>query len=80
MTVSITAVVGSNHKRWTFAQRERWVPDHDDGSTFTPGHWEQVGEVMTLESGQAFSQALTDEEGQSIKIWSEAPRDVSPPD
>lgn len=72
MTVSVSAAVGEGHKRVTFAQRERWVPDSDTGAAFVPGHWENVGEPVTIDPGSRAEFALTDDEGQSVKIWSEA--------
>lgn len=62
MTVSITASRGSNHQRRTFVQRLTWIPDHDDGSTFTPGHW-QAGEPEELAPGASATGCFTDDDG-----------------
>ena len=67
MTISINAVRGENHKAVRIGQKERWVPDSDDGASFTPGTWVADGAAFEVPAGEAHSQVL--EEGQSIKFW-----------
>lgn len=76
MTVSISASVGQAHKGRTFARREQWIPDHDDGSTFTPGHWKAVDEEpVEISAGGLFDYAFGDGPGYSVTVWSEAAED-----
>lgn len=73
MTVSISVSRGDNHKARTLVQNKRWIPDADDGATFTPGHWQDEGEPRELEPGQATSDCFFDDEGGvAFHIWQEA--------
>lgn len=67
MTISINAHRGSNHKGKLMAQKERFVPENDDGGRFTPGAWVPDGEPFEVPAGAGHSQIL--EDGQSIKFW-----------
>lgn len=67
MTVSINAHVGSNHAGKVLHQKQRWIPQSDDGSTFTPGRWERIGEPVEILPGSGFSGGLAD--GESFAVW-----------
>ena len=70
MTVSISVQVGDAHKSTVKCQKERFVPQSDDGSTFTPGAWQTIGEPEEIPAGHARSFVLADEH-ESVKIWEE---------
>lgn len=70
MTVSINVQVGESHKSVVKTQRERFVPDHDDGATFTPGAWHAEGDPEVIPAGHARSFVLADGT-ESVKIWEE---------
>ncbi len=67
MTISVNASRGENHQGVLMAQKERFVPENDDGGRFTPGAWVADGEPFEVPAGAAHSQTL--EPGQSIKFW-----------
>lgn len=72
MTVSISVSRGSNHRSRTLVQRKRWIPDHDDGSTFTPAHWQDEGEPVELAAGTSDSGCFTDDDGGlAFHVWQE---------
>lgn len=73
MTVSISVHRGRNHRARTLVQKKRWIPDADDGSTFTPGHWTDEGEPQELAADQGRSECFVDDEGGvAFHLWQEA--------
>lgn len=54
--------------RWV---AERWVPDHDDGKQFTPGHWREV-ESGTIDATSAGPDFRLAGDGFAVKFWTDA--------
>lgn len=78
MSVTVTVNVSKDHPSKVWAQRERWTPKSDDGSTFTPGQWQPEGEKELLKAGVDHPFEYSDD--HSVKVWSssepaEAPLD-----
>jgi len=80
MTVTVSIRVPKHHRQEIRAQKRRWHPQSDDGSTNLPARWENDGEEFVVEpqaDGEGAREFVLCDEHQSITFW-EVDREEAP--